>query len=169
MNEYTLHDATNEDLQKFYDKEAYCMEGFVDDKESYDTLADVIRDWVPGISTIEIYRCKGILVNQKYHLTGDNAYQDDLTFVFIDWQEFGKGFDVVEHKEGFRYFSDVVDNNARIEIVKHNDNYRNFHTLYGDDWFYHSTLEMYPELYEDEWFRETVNKLLPDFDWEGGK
>lgn len=164
---YEVKDATYRDLEELYKKEAYCFEGIVDDEETYQTLADAIHDWDESVEVAKIYRCKGGFMNYMYALSGDNAYQDDLTFMFIDWQEFGNDFSAAEHKGNCRYFSDVVDNNARREIRKHNERYRSYHSLYGDEWFYQSMLDMNPELYDDWWFQMLVNKIIPDFDWKG--
>lgn len=77
-------------------------------------------------------------MNTTYHLTTDNRYPDDLEILFIDWSNFGRGFSASKHKGNFRYFSDVVDNNARREIRKNNPHYKNYHSLYGDEWFYNT-------------------------------
>ena len=75
-------------------------------------------------------------MNAYYHLSDDNQYPNDLGIFFIDWSNFDRSFKASEYKGNFRYFSDVVDNNARREIRKNNPHYKNYHSLYGDEWFY---------------------------------
>lgn len=147
MTKYTIKDITTEaELKRLYNREAYCAEGVIDEPISYQTLADAVSHWKDAKKdNITIYRCKGSFINKVYHLTGSNKYNDKLTFVFIDWQEFERTFEAHKHKGNFRYFSDVVDNNARREILKHNEFYKNYHSLYGDDWFNKSIREADPD------------------------
>ena len=153
-------------LQRFYDHEFLTAEGIVG---SYAIkLADAVWDYVqcvkdnglrkmyiveegqdkdlPERSTI--YIVSGAVMNHQFHLTGDNAYPDDFHLMVIDSSDiqctamvketitFGENCD-----SSFRYFSDVVDNNARREILKCNAALKDYHSLYGDKWFWSSVLE----------------------------
>ena len=136
-----IKEATDQvTLDKLYNSEAYCAEGLDNDDESIHKLANAIQDkWIGAKETDEIYfyRCMGKDLNEIYHLTGSNRYKDDLNILFLDWNaSFSKSFDVSRYKGNFRYFSDVVDNNARREIRKGNEHYKDYHSLYGDSWFY---------------------------------
>ena len=135
---FTLKKASSSDLDYLYKVEAYCAEG-VSNPGSDDTANVFCKHFAKcnGVaSNIQMYYCFGKDLNKYYHLTGDNTYPDKLGIFFIDWSNFSKDFDVVGHKGKFRYFSDVVDNNARREIRKNNPHYKNYHSLYGDEWFY---------------------------------
>lgn len=79
------------------------------------------------------YWCYGKDLNDYYHLTGDNQYDNKIGIFFIDWSNFGKEFKADENKGPFRYFSDVVDNNAYREIRKGNPHYKNYHSIYDDE------------------------------------
>ena len=72
---------------------------------------------------VDVYIIKGCLMNDVYGLIGDNAYQDDLTIVCLPLK-FMKNiseFAVTMRLEyGFRWFNDIVDNNARCERYKTN-------------------------------------------------
>lgn len=135
---YTLKKASSSDFEHLYKTEAYCAEGIEDpDKdETAKFFLNVYSKYNGVASNIHFFWCKGKDLNTYYHLTDDNAYDDNLGIFFIDWSNFSKEFDVVGHKNKFRYFSDVVDNNARREIRKKNQHYKNYHSLYGDEWFY---------------------------------
>ena len=69
-------------------------------------------------------------MNSFYHLTGDNAYSDDLTIVCIDWINSNV---TSPYKGRWRWFSDVVDNNAKREIAKGNHHYDHYHSIYYGD------------------------------------
>lgn len=135
---FTLKKATNEDFEKLYKTEALCAEGLAnsDSEETAQYFANYISNWEGRADEIHFFWCKGKDLNTYYHLKGDNMYPNDLGIFFIDLSNFGKSFKASEHKGSFRWFSDVVDNNARREIIKGNKYYDNYHSLYGDDWFY---------------------------------
>ena len=141
---YTAKKATGKDFDYLYKTEAMCAEGYADaDKdEVHETLAAYISEkWkdVDHDLTIKLYYCKGKDLNTYYHLKDDNMYPDDLSILFIDCASLCSpksptaGY---KHKGAFRWFSDVVDNNARREINKGNEFYKNYHSIYGDDWFW---------------------------------
>ena len=134
----TLTKAGPSDFERLYKTEAMCAEG-MKDPDSEDTMryfTEAISKWDGHPEKLYFYWCRGKDLNKHYHLTGDNQYPDELGIFFIDWSNFGKEFKAYEHKGGFRWFSDVVDNNARREIRKGNKFYENYHSLYGDEWFY---------------------------------
>jgi len=71
-------------------------------------------------------------MNKIYNLTGDNKYGNNLGILAIDW------VDVIEkskyrYKGQWRWFSDVVDNNAKREIAKGNPSYDHYHSIYYGD------------------------------------
>lgn len=67
-----------------------------------------------------LYTITGKQMNDKYHLTGDNAYPADLTIACIkleditEWQR----ITIPRFTIGGRWFDDVVDNNLRREEEK---------------------------------------------------
>ena len=62
---------------------------------------------------VDVYIIKGRLMNDVYSLTGDNAYQDDLTIVCVPLK-FMKNISefavTMRFEYGFRWFNDIVDN-----------------------------------------------------------
>ena len=137
-SEYTIKKASGGDFDHLYNTEAFCGEGLRKTDENIERLVNDISKIKGHPNTIHFYYCTGKDMNTKYYLTTDNRYPDDLEILFIDWSNFGRGFSASKHKGNFRYFSDVVDNNARREIRKNNPHYKNYHSLYGDEWFYNT-------------------------------
>ena len=134
--------SSKSQFDKLYNTEAFCAEGWdMKDIENVTDVCNILADmWgLRGSLKFECYWCIGSDMNTTYKLTGDNAYIKDLHFFFIDWQKLPSSFDPARHKANdgldFRYFADVVDNNARREINKGNKFYQDYHSIYGDDWF----------------------------------
>lgn len=151
-------------LQRLYDHECLTLEGVPTNHQIYG-IANRVWDYVKVVKDnhitrefpvateyqekelperCDVYIVSGAVMNQVYHLTGDNAYQPDFHLMIIDDNhiieckamvkedvKFG-----IRQDKTFRYFSDVVDNNARREIRKGNEWYKDYHSLYGDEWFY---------------------------------
>ncbi len=68
----------------------------------------------------KVYTFKGKMMNDKYHLTGNNRYSDELTFMVVkleDIEDVGK-IALPRFEIGGRWFNDIVDNNARREEEK---------------------------------------------------
>lgn len=135
----TISKASGSTFDHLYDTEAYCIEG-LDNPDSEENISTYVHagvsKWKGCPDTVNYYYCYGKDLNSYYHLTGNNRYPDDLGIFFMDRSNFDSKFDASGNKNNFRYFSDVVDNNARREIRKDNPHYKNYHSLYGDDWFY---------------------------------
>ena len=134
----TLKKASSSDFKHLYNTDALCAEGLKnpDSEDTMNTFTQVISKWEGCPEKLNFYYCFGKDLNDFYYLTGDNKYPDNLGIFFIDWSNFGKEFKASSHKGKFRWFSDVVDNNARREIQKGNTLYENYHSKYGDKWFY---------------------------------
>ena len=126
--------ASSSDFDRLYKKEAMCAEGMRNhnSKDTMYAFAKVISEWEGHPDKLYLYYCDGRDLNRYYHLTGDNQYPDNLGIFFIDWSNFGKDFKASQHKGNFRWFSDVVDNNARVEIRKGNPHYKNYHSYFAN-------------------------------------
>ena len=71
-----------------------------------------------GIGTVEeFYTFNGSQMNKRYHLTGNNAYNNDLTFLAfkLDGLNISK-LAMFKLDFGARWFDDIVDNNAHREL-----------------------------------------------------
>ena len=129
--------SSPQEFDKLYKEEALCAEGYKDPdkKEEGDRIYDYVQGFGNSVKPhLEFRWCRGSDLNKNYHLTGDNKYPDNLGIFFIYWVGYMDPDDV--QKGQWRWFSDVVDNNARREIQKGNPYYKDYHSLYGDDWFY---------------------------------
>lgn len=103
--------ATFEHLEEY---KVLTAEGFrIDGDESFKLISDYFVDSSAFKSTskitIPIYVIKGKVMNDYYHLTGENAYTNDLTIVCIDWASANCK---TPYKGQWRYFDDVVYNNS---------------------------------------------------------
>lgn len=79
---------------------------------------DFLREYTKVNDRVYIF--KGKMMNEKYHLTGDNRYSDDLTFMVVkleDIEDVGK-VALPRFEIGGRWFNDIVDKNARQEEEK---------------------------------------------------
>ena len=56
-------------------------------------------------------------MNEKYHLTGDNAYKDELTILCIKQEDLSnvKGIIIPRFEIGGRWLDDVIENNISRE------------------------------------------------------
>lgn len=132
---YTKVEVSASDKSTFdrlYKNEALTAEGVKIEGESD---LEAINKWFrtnskSNASNVDIYIIKGKNMNSFYHLTGNNAYPDDFTIVCIDWINSNV---TSPYKGKWRWFSDVVDNNARREIAKGNHHYDHYHSIYYGD------------------------------------
>lgn len=108
-----------EQLDMLYNGSACTLEGLVESsiRDMLEAMLDrgFIKD---GNLNVDVYSIKGCVMNDMYGLTGDNAYQDDITIICVPLK-FMKNiseFAVTMRIEyGYRWFDDIVDNNARRE------------------------------------------------------
>lgn len=90
---------TKEQLQELYDAWAMTWEGLR--SEDFEVaLQECGKDGAKGFLT------KGKVMNELCHLTGDNAYPDDLDIFSI------KDFKGLAIYFGARWMTDIIDNNA---------------------------------------------------------
>ena len=103
----------DEMLDEFYNKSAFTFEGLEVNKPDMEKLMDFLRerDYNPK-ENVAWYWFSGDVMNNKYGLTGSNAYSPELTFVVIpDYYN-----PLVKLQLGARWFDDIVDNNARRQL-----------------------------------------------------
>lgn len=107
---YTIENVTTkEQLDKLYNNSAFTIEGLAEE-----SIVDLLN-WLKENTTFKtenpvVYLTKGYVMNLAYDLTGNKAYNNDLSIVsIIDIDLFKialKRFSV-----GGRWFDDIVDNN----------------------------------------------------------
>lgn len=91
---------TKDQLKELYDSSAMTWEGLREDNFS-------IALEVAGQAGAKGFLTKGKVMNEFCHLTGDNAYPDDLNIFSI------KDFKGLAIYFGARWMDDIIDNNAR--------------------------------------------------------
>lgn len=113
-----------EQLDMLYDDSACTLVGL--EESSIRDMLEAMhsREYIEDDNlNVDVYIIKGCLMNDVYGLTGDNAYQDDLTIVCLPLK-FMKNIHrfavTMRFEYGFRWFDDVVDNNVRFEREKAN-------------------------------------------------
>lgn len=138
---------TKATLDHVYNKEMLTMEGL--HPHLVPVVVEKIIEATKEIEhqdTMNVYAISGKDFNEMYHLTGNNRYKDDIHIIAFD-SSLRKDLpnakekiifvdDITGKEAHLRYFSDVVDNNARREIRKGNEFYKEYHSLYGDEWFW---------------------------------
>lgn len=112
--------ATQAQLDELYILNAIALEGLVEDDIHH------FVDWIERDcrckflnDDIKVNIIKGKTMNEFYGLTGNNAYQDDLTivaipFTQIDTHDIGK-LALKRFTIGARWYDDIVYNNLRRE------------------------------------------------------
>ena len=110
MNTITL--TTKEELDTL--GSALTIEGLA--KESIPDFVDWVKQYTP-MKSETAYIISGNTMNNVYHLTGINAYPNDLTIVSIKLEDMENAMAVAipRFQIGARWFDDIVDNNARRE------------------------------------------------------
>jgi hypothetical protein len=103
---------TKEELDALASKSAPTWEGLA--LEGLEEQIKAIDD------KVEIVYCEGKTYNEVYHLTGNNAYPDDLHIVFLVTPE---KYDLKEMMKwklqyGCRWADDVKDNNLAREMYE---------------------------------------------------
>lgn len=104
--------TTNSELSNL--GSALTMVGLTED--SIQDYIDWIKQYTPMKSEMA-YIISGKTMNEAYHLTGDNAYSDDLTIVSVKLEDMEEPSKIVTKRfeVGARWFDDIVGNNLRIE------------------------------------------------------
>ncbi len=96
----TINVETKDQLKELYDSSAMTWEGL-----RSDDFAIALQEC--GQAGAKGFLTKGKVMNEFCHLTGDNAYPDDLNIFSI------KDFKGLAIYFGARWMDDIIDNNAR--------------------------------------------------------
>ena len=101
-------------IQQAYDGWYYTILGAGGDlnewMDGYQELLDKegigkVRQW---------YKTTGKVLNDKWPLTGDNRFEDDLTILMFDYTDMNVGkLAIFKLKMEDRWFTDVIDNSVR--------------------------------------------------------
>ena len=120
---FAVQQVTSKDqFKKLYMGEALCKEGLKLDKNDPDSAQKIANFLVNNYGAkqpVHMYWFLGKDVNKLFDLKGDNAYNNDFNFLAIDLNDIPNNYDIYALKSnmGFRYFSDIVDNNEYTEFA----------------------------------------------------
>ena len=109
--------TTREQLDALYKDWSLTIEGLAPDEENLKELLAWVKELTP-LKREDVYVIDGSLMNREYGLTGDNAYPEtDCTLVCVKLADMERPNAVIipRFHIGGRWFTDVVDNNARRE------------------------------------------------------
>lgn len=108
-----------EQLDMLYNDSACTLEGL--SESSVGDMLEAMRDrgFIKDDSlNVDVYSIKGCTMNDMYGLTGKNAYQDDVHIICVPLK-FMKNIPefavTMRYEYGYRWFDDIVDNNALCE------------------------------------------------------
>lgn len=116
--EIPVNDAIDQSFDYLYGQSAFAWEGMSVDKANLDAIFDAfVEIGAEPNDDLRFYEISGRAMNERYKLTGDNAYPDDLNILCIPLEDFGDSMPLVmwRFNVGGRWFDDVVDNNAMRE------------------------------------------------------
>ena len=104
-------------LDELYNNSALTIEGLAEK-----AIPDFL-DWIEGYTPIKnkvVYIIKGGVMNMAYHLTGSNAYPEELNIISVKLDDLENPMKVAipRFEIGGRWFDDIVDNNTRREEAK---------------------------------------------------
>ena len=118
--------CTDADLDAMYKNWDLCFEGCVINEENLGCYKKWFEDHNCKMLKEDFYVITGKQMNEKYHLTGSNAYPDDINIMCVKQEDLSNVDAIIipRFKIGGRWFTDVVDNNAyHEEQNKGKDNY----------------------------------------------
>ena len=112
--------TTKGQLDELYKDWSLTIEGLAPDEKNLKELLDWVKELTP-LKREDVYTIEGAVMNREYHLTGTNAYPDtDCTLVCVKLadMEHPNRVTMPRFQIGGRWFTDIVENNARREDVK---------------------------------------------------
>lgn len=108
----------NEDqLDEFYDKWALTFEGTTVDNDNLEWLKNWFNSYGCTMLKEDFYVIKGKMMNHKYHLTGNNAYPDNINILVIKLEDLSnvEAIAVPRFEISGRWFTDIVEGNKSYE------------------------------------------------------
>lgn len=115
---YKLVHADSNKISELEKGSAFTWEGMEISDKNLKAIVDFFKKNTKGFKTpVTMYNWTGKEFNEKYGLTGSNAYSDNINFLSIPldtWSEPGN-LPIVKMQVGARWLDDIVDNNARRE------------------------------------------------------
>lgn len=127
--------TTKEQLDELYNSSALTFTGVSEDDESMNQMLDWLKAHTEVSEPLPVYIIKGKVMNEKYELTGNNAYPNDLTLISIKLDDIKNvgAITMARFEVGGRWFDDIVNNNAIREKHKQPEKQKPKCALIGED------------------------------------
>ena len=112
--EYTITDADKDKIMELKNGSAFTWEGMDASEENLQAIVDDLKENTNIVLPVNFYKWSGETFNEMFNLTDANAYQNDLTFLAIDldnWSALGN-LPIYKMQVGARWLDDIVDNNT---------------------------------------------------------
>ena len=102
-------------LDEFYDKWSLTFEGTTIDEANLNWLINWFKEYNCTMIKEDFYVVSGKMMNDYYHLTGDNRYADNLNILVIKLEDLDNpdGIYRPRFEIGGRFFTDIIDNILR--------------------------------------------------------
>lgn len=112
--DYKLVELNSQEIDSLLENDALVWEGM--NLEEYN-LKDVVSDLKENTDIkmpIKFYTWTGKIFNEKYELTGENKYPDDLNFLAVEKNNWENTDSLTKYKVsvGARWLSDIISNNS---------------------------------------------------------
>lgn len=109
--------CNSSDIDELYNGSALTFEGTTVDDDNLKWLINWFESYDCKMINEDFYVITGKQMNEKYHLTGDNAYKNELTILCIKLDDLSNVKNIImpRFEIGGRWFDDVVDNNISRE------------------------------------------------------
>ena len=90
MNKVIIKEATNAHLDYFYADWSFAVGGVIPDKANVDALMDWLKNEgvLKNQEEYEVFKVSGKQMNEKYSLTGTNAYNETYTILVLPLNNF---------------------------------------------------------------------------------
>lgn len=113
---YKLDEANRKNFKEMYNKSMLTFPGIASTTNNYEAICDFLEecDALPSQGVPEFYIFEGKDMNDCFKLSGDNAYQDDVSFIAVD-NISPMMVAVSRLRVGGRWFDDIADNDVRHE------------------------------------------------------
>ena len=115
--EFTVTEINEDNVEKLHElveNSAFTWEGMNASDENLQAIVDDFKENTDIKLPVNFYKWNGELFNEVFGLSDANAYQNDLTFLSVDldnWSDIGK-LPIYKMIVGARWLDDIVDNNA---------------------------------------------------------
>ena len=115
MIEMELIELNNENIDQAYDGWFYTILGCGGDPKEWMHEYQKLLDYEKIGQVHQWYKTTGKVLNDKWDLTGNERFKDDLSILMFDYKGMNIGkLAIFKLKMCDRWFTDIIDNSVRI-------------------------------------------------------